>query len=66
VGTAVAQNELRMIMTNLAGVVAGGQVFITFKEDLIDSNHEINNEGTRSFLKGFLDGFARIAGKLAA
>lgn len=66
VGTAVAQNELRMIMTNLAGVVAGGQVFITFKEDLIDANHEITNEGTRSFLQGFLDGFAKIVGKLAA
>ena len=55
-----------MIMTNLAGVVAGGQVFITFKEDLIDANHEITNEGTRSFLQGFIDGFAKIAGKLAA
>jgi len=66
VGTAVAQNELRMIMTNLAGVVAGGQVFITFKEVLIDANHEITNEGTRSFLQGFIDGFAKIAGKLAA
>lgn len=66
VGTAVAQNELRMIMTNLAGAVVGGQVFITFKEDLIDADHEITNEGTRNFLKGFLDGFAQIAGKLAA
>lgn len=66
VGTAVAQNELRMIMTNLAGVVVGSQVFITFKEGLIDAGHNVTDEGTRSFLKGFIDGFAKIAGKLAA
>ncbi|MGX5734675.1 NADPH-dependent FMN reductase [Bosea thiooxidans] len=66
IGTAVAQNELRMIMTNLAGVVVGGQVFITYSEGVIDASHEITNEGTRNFLKGFLDNFAKIAGKLAA
>lgn len=66
VGTAVAQQQLRMIMTNLAGVVVGGQVFITFSEGLIDADHEITNEGSRSFLQGFLDNFAKVAGKLAA
>jgi len=65
VGTAVAQNELRMIMTNLAGVVVGSQVFITFKDDLLDSDHNVTNEGTCAFLKGFIDNFAGIAGKLA-
>lgn len=65
VGTAVAQQQLRMIMTNLAGVVVGGQVFITFKEGLIDASHDITNEGTRAFLKGFLDEFAGIARKFA-
>lgn len=66
VGTAVSQNELRMILTNLAGVVVGGQVFITFKDDLIDAQHNITNEATRGFLQGFVDNFAKIAGKLAA
>ncbi|KQK32200.1 hypothetical protein ARD30_07400 [Bosea thiooxidans] len=66
VGTAVSQNELRMIMTNLAGVVVGGQVFITYKEGLIDDQREITNDATRAFLKGFLDQFAGIARKLAA
>uniref|UniRef100_A0A9E7ZJF2 NAD(P)H-dependent oxidoreductase n=1 Tax=Bosea sp. NBC_00436 TaxID=2969620 RepID=A0A9E7ZJF2_9HYPH len=66
VGTAVSQNELRMILTNLAGVVVGGQVFITFKDDLVDAQHNITNEATRGFLQGFLDNFAKIAGKLAA
>ena len=66
VGTAVSQNELRMILTNLAGVVVGGQVFVTFKDDLVDAEHNITNEATRGFLQGFIDNFAKIAGKLAA
>ena len=51
---------------NPPGDIPDDQVFITFKEGLIDANHDINNEGTRSFLRSFLEGFARIAGKLAA
>ncbi|MCU4180900.1 NADPH-dependent FMN reductase [Bosea sp. BH3] len=65
IGSAVAQQNLRMIMTNLAGVVVGGQVFITYKEGLIDGAHEVTDEGTRKFLQGFIDNFATIAGKLA-
>ncbi|WP_293810635.1 NADPH-dependent FMN reductase [uncultured Bosea sp.] len=65
IGTAVSQNGLRMILTNLAGVVVGGQVFVTFKDDLIDAQHNVTNEATRGFLQGFLDNFAKIAGKLA-
>ncbi|RYE34428.1 MAG: NAD(P)H-dependent oxidoreductase [Hyphomicrobiales bacterium] len=66
VGTAVAQNELRMILTNLAGVVVGGQIFVTFKDDLVDAQGNVTNEATRGFLQGFIDSFAKIAGKLAA
>ena len=66
VGTAVSQNELRMILTNLAGVVVGGQVFVTFKDDLVDAQNNVTNEATRAFLQGFVDNFAKIAGKLAA
>ncbi len=66
VGTAVSQNDLRMILTHLAGVVVGGQVFVTFKDDLIDAEHNVTNEGTRAFLQGFIDDFAKVAGKLAA
>lgn len=46
VGTAVSQNELRMILTNLAGVVVGGQIFVTFKDDLVDAEHNVTNEAT--------------------
>ena len=65
-GTLAAQQALRAILTNLAGVVVGGQVFVTFKDGLIDASHDITDEGTRAFLKGFLDQFATVAGKLAS
>jgi len=66
VGTAVAQQHVRMILTNLAGVVVGGQVFVTYKDGLIDEAHDVTNESTKAFLKSFIDEFAVIAGKLAA
>jgi len=65
-GTAVSQQQLRMILTNLAGTVVGGEVFITFKDDLLDAEHNITVEKTRAFLQRFIDNFAKIAGKLAA
>jgi chromate reductase len=66
VGTAVAQQQLRMILTNLAGVVVGGQVFITHKAGVIDESHDVTDASTKAFLKSFIDEFAVIAGKLAA
>ena len=47
-------------------MVVGSQVFVTFKDDLIDAQHNVTNEATRGFLQGFIDNFAKIAGKLAA
>ena len=66
VGTAVAQQQLREIMTNLAGTVAGGQYFIQFKDGLVEEGGTITDEKTRAFLQGFIDDVARTAGKLAA
>lgn len=66
VSSAVAQNELRMIMTNIAGVVVGSQVFINYKDGMFDAEHNVTDETTRGFLQGFIDNVATIAGKLAA
>ncbi len=66
VGTAAAQQELRMIMTNLAGVVVGSQVFINYKDGMFDAEHNVTDETTRGFLQGFIDNVATIAGKMAA
>lgn len=65
VGTAAAQQQLREIMTNLAGTVAGGQYFIQFKDGLVDESGTITDEKTRAFLQGLIDGIAKTAGKLA-
>ena len=66
VGTAAAQQELRMILTNLAGVVVGSQVFINYKDGMFDAEHNVTDETTRGFLQGFVDNVAKITGKLAA
>lgn len=65
IGTAVAQQQLRMIMGNLAGVIVGGEVFITYKDGLIDAQHDVTSESTRAILQGFIGKVAKIAGKLA-
>lgn len=59
VGTAAAQSHLRSIMTVL-GVRLMGQpeVYLVYKEELIDENFLITNEGTKKFLHEFLNKFA--------
>lgn len=63
IASAVAQQQLRMILTNLAGFVVGGQVFVTYKPGLIDAAHDVTDEKTRTFLKDFIEGFAGIVAK---
>jgi chromate reductase len=58
IGTAVAQAHLRGVMTGLGMLILGQpEVYMVFKEDLIDSHFNITNEGTKKFLQGFLDTF---------
>lgn len=65
IASAVAQQQLRMILTNLAGFVVGGQVFVTYKEGLVDEKHDVTDDKTRAFLKDFIDGFGGIVAKFA-
>jgi chromate reductase len=65
ISTALAQQHLRHILGVLGVVVSGGEAYLQFKPDLIDANDVVTNEGTRQFLKGFLDQFAALVGKLA-
>ena len=46
--------------------MSGGETYLQFKPDLIDANDVVTDEGTRKFLKSFLDQFAVLVGKLAA
>ncbi len=66
VGTACAQQHLRDILGNQGALVMGGQMFITWKEGLVDEAGTVTVEATRGFLQGFMDRFAGLVGKLAA
>ncbi|MCX7311906.1 MAG: NAD(P)H-dependent oxidoreductase [Alphaproteobacteria bacterium] len=66
ISTALAQQHLRQILGAQGVVLAGGEAYLQFKTDLIDANHGVTDEGTRGFLKSFLDQFAVLVGKLAA
>lgn len=59
VGTAVAQSHLRSILTAIgATLLAQPEVYLVYKDGLIDTNHMITNEDTAKFLQGFLDRFS--------
>ena len=66
IGTALAQQHLRQILGAQGVVLSGGEAYLQFKPDLIDANDVVTDEGTRKFLKSFLDPFAVLVGKLAA
>lgn len=60
IGTAVAQTHLRSITSGFLDMPTMGQpeMYITYKDDYFDADHNVINEGTRKFLQGFLDKFA--------
>ncbi len=59
VGTAVAQSHLRSILDSLGAIIAGQpEVYILYKEGLIDHHNHITQADTQKFLQGFLDHFA--------
>lgn len=66
VGTACAQQHLRDILGNQGALVMGGQMFVTYKDGMIDDLDAVTNEATREFLQKFMDKFAGLVGKLAA
>jgi len=60
IGTAVAQSHLRSIMVAIDAILFGQpEVYLVYKEGLIDENFAITVEGTQKFLQGFLDRFAK-------
>jgi chromate reductase, NAD(P)H dehydrogenase (quinone) len=64
IGTALAQEQLRSVMTGLGAILLGGEAYITFKPDLIDAEGNISVDTTRDFLQGFMDRFAKLVGRL--
>jgi chromate reductase len=65
IGSALAQQHLRSVMTGLGMILQGGEAYVTFKPDLVDDQGNIGDESTRKFLQGFLDQFASLVGHLS-
>jgi chromate reductase, NAD(P)H dehydrogenase (quinone) len=65
IGSALAQQHLRSVMTGLGMILLGGEAYVTFKPNLIDGDGNIADDSTRKFLQDFVDRFAVLVAKLA-
>ena len=62
IGTAVAQAALRPVLGFLnVSQLGQPEAYIHFKPDLIDDDGTVNNEGTRDFLRGYMERFHSFA-----
>lgn len=60
IGTAIAQSHLRSIMVTLDTILLGQpEVYLVYKDGLIDDAFNITVESTKKFLQGFLDRFTK-------
>jgi len=64
-GSALAQQHLRSVMASLGMILLGGEVYVTFKPNLIDEHGNIGDESTKKFLADFVDRFALLVTRLA-
>ncbi|MGE8357902.1 MAG: NADPH-dependent FMN reductase [Microvirgula sp.] len=59
IGTALAQQHLRNILAYLDVQVLGQpEIFLQYKDGLIDDAGQIGNDDTRAYLQGFADRYA--------
>ena len=65
IGSALAQQHLRSVMTGLGMILLGGEAYVTFKPNLIDEHGAIGDDSTRKFLQDFVDRFALLVARLA-
>lgn len=67
-GTSMAQQHLRNVLAYLDVATLGQpEVYVQFKEGLIDDEGKIGSEGTQKFLQGFVDRYvAWVRKQLAA
>jgi len=65
IGSALAQQHLRSVMTGLGMTLLGGEAYVTFKPNLIDEHGSIGDESTKKFLQDFINRFATLVGRLA-
>lgn len=63
-GTALAQQHLRQILSIVSAHVLPGEVYIGFNgRDLISDDGTVNDPSTEAFLKGFMDRFGTYAAR---
>jgi chromate reductase len=55
IGSALAQQHLRSVMTGLGMILLGGEAYVTFKPNLIDEDGNIADDTSRKFLQDFVD-----------
>lgn len=66
IGTAAVQQHLRSVLGYLDMPTLGQpEVFIQFKDGLIDDQGEISADSTKKFLQGFIDRYAEWVERLA-
>ena len=66
ISTAVAQQHLRTVLGNQGLHVLGGEAYINFKPDLVDTEANVTDDSVRTFLKAFVDRLAAFADRFAA
>lgn len=60
VGTAVAQAHLRSILVSVGAVVLGQpEIYLTYKEGMIDDQYQFTDEKLKKIMQGFLDRFSK-------
>ena len=66
IGTAVAQHQMRTMLTAVGALVMGQpEVYLAYKPELIDDEGNIADEQTAAFLQSYLDKLALFAGRLS-
>jgi len=65
IGSALAQQHLRSVMTGLGMILLGGEAYVTFKPNLIDEDGSIGDDSTKKFLQDFVARFAHLVFRLA-
>ncbi len=66
IGTAVAQQHLRAILGDVGTLVMGGEAYVTFKPEPVDTEGNFVDESRRTFCKAYMDQFALLVQRLAS
>jgi chromate reductase len=66
IGTAVAQQHLRTVLAYLDVPTLGQpEVFLQFKDGMIDEDGNVGNDASKAFLQGFVDKYVAWVGRLS-